>query len=176
MKIKSLFPKFNIPVHFKELKDHDGEYWFKSDIIIINSSLKKTLPGCAKFVLLHEMIHSTGADKRLMRMQRLINNFGPYAEGSMSDKMEECIAEVGCMVAAIKLGLFNEYSRSIIFQGLKENYSPDMYIPIREIRAAVKYFAEDDTSFEDEIKDAKEYLEAYLEIKFQDSYVKKEVA
>ncbi len=176
MKIKELFPKFDLPVEFKELDGCDGEYWFKSDRIIINSSLKKSMPGCAKFVLLHEMIHSTANDKRLGRMQRLVNIFGSYANGSLTDRMEECIAEVGCMVAAIKLGLFNEYSKAIILHGIKANYTEDMYLPIREIRAAVRYYAEDDTSFEDEIKEAKEYLEACLDIKFQDSYFKKEVA
>jgi hypothetical protein len=80
------------------------------------------------------------------------------------------------MVAAIKLGLFNEYSRNVILPGLEKNYTDDMYIPVREIRAALKYYADDSTSFEEEIEEAKLYLEAYLDIKFQDSYSKKEIA
>lgn len=176
MKIKQLFPKFDIPITFKTLDNLAGEYWFKSDIIVLDYELKTSMPGVAKIVFLHEMIHATGHKKRLMRMDRLINKFGPYAEGSLTARMEECIADIGSMIAAMKLGLFNEYSKTYILEGLEKNYTPDMYIPIRELRAAVKYFADDSTSFEDEIESAKIYLEAFLDIKFQDSYDKKEVA
>lgn len=176
MKIKELFPKFNLPVYFRKLDDAAGQYWFKSDCIILNHQLKKDLPACTKLVFLHEMIHSTASKKRLMRIDRLQSNFGTFIEGSLAYRVEECIAEIGCMVAAIKLGLFNDYSRSLILHGLEKNYTSDMYIPIREIRAAVKYFAEDDTSFEEEIEEAKLYLEAYLDIKFQDSYSKEKAS
>jgi len=176
MKIKSLFPKFNLNVKFMELNDSAGQFWHKSDIVVLDSGLKKKLPGCAKIVFLHEMIHATGSDKRLIRLRRLIEIFGKYSEGSLSFRMEECIAEIGCMVVAMKLGLLNDYSRAVIIPGLEKNYTPDMYIPIREIRAAVKYFADDETSFEEEIEAVKNYLDAFLDIKFQDSYTKKDAA
>lgn len=176
MRIKELFPKFNLPIKFADLKGDSGQYWFKSDCIVLDRELRRSLPGCAKLVFLHEMIHSTMAHKRLFRLERLTSNFGTYAEGSLSYRLEECIAEIGCMVAAIKLGLFNEYSNKVILHGLEKNYTDDMYIPIREVRAALKYYADDSTSFEEEIEEAKLYLEAYMDIKFQDSYSKKEIA
>lgn len=176
MKIKQLFPKFNLPIVFRELKEDHGQYWFKSDCIVLDSELKRSLPGCAKIVFLHEMIHSTLPSKRLMRMDRLVNKFGAYTKDSLSYRLEECIAEVGCMIAAMKLGLFNEYSKNVIVHGLEKHYTSDMYIPIREVRAAVKYYANDDVSFEEEIEATKLYLEAYMDIKFQDSYEKKETA
>jgi hypothetical protein len=170
MTITELFPKFSVPVIFKELKTESGQYWYKSDVVVLDSSLKKSMPGLSKLVFLHEMMHATGSRKRLMRVNRLITNFGEFNEGTLSYRVEECIAEVACMVAAMKLGLFNEYSRAVIVHGLEKNYTSDIYLPIREIRAAVKYFASDDESFEQEIQDTKEYLEAYMDIKFQDSY------
>lgn len=176
MKIKTLFPKFNISVTFNPDLEDSGQYWTQEDKIVLNSNLRKSTPGLAKIVFLHEMMHATASSKRLMRFERLVNNFGPYEEGNLTARMEECIAEIACMVATIKLGLFNEYSKSAIIHGLETNYTNDMYIPIREIRAAVKYFASDDTSFEDEIETTKLYLEAFMDIKFQDSYDKKEVA
>lgn len=176
MKIKKLFPKFDLPVIFRNLKTDAGQYWQKSDCIVLNSELKTDLPGCAKIVLLHEMMHSTMAKKRLNRIERLVKNFDPYIEGSLSYKLEECIAEIACMVAAIKLGLFNEYSKNVILPGIKNNYNSDMYIPIREIRAAVRYFADDSVSFEEEIEETKSYLEAYMDIKFQDSYSKEKAS
>lgn len=172
MKIKQLFPKFNLEVRFTDLKDASGQYWFKSDCVVLDSKLKSQLPGCAKIVFLHELIHSTAAKKRLFRMERLINNFGPYIEKSLSYRMEECIAEVGCMVACMKLGYFNDYTKTLILHGLEQNYTKDMYIPIREIRAAVKYYADDSTSFEEEIESTVSYLEAFMDIKFQPSYSK----
>lgn len=174
--IRTLFPKFNVPIIFKDLEDTHGLYEFGPDLIILDRELQKSMPGCAKLVMLHEMFHSTASRKRLMRWDRLVKNFGAYVEGSLAYKMEECIVEFCTMVAAIKLGLFNEYSRSIILQGFEKYYSSDMYIPIREARAALKYFAEDETSFEEEIEEARIYLEAYMDIKFQDSYTKKEIA
>jgi hypothetical protein len=153
-----------------------GQYWTTTDEIVLRSDLRKSLPGVAKIVFLHEMIHATASSKRLNRFERLVNNFGSYEEGNLTARMEECIAEIGCMVATMKLGLFNEYSKHIILQGLDTSYTKDMYIPIREIRAAVKYFASDDTSFEDEIENTKLYLEAFMDIKFQDSYSKAEAA
>lgn len=170
MKIKKLFPKFDLPIEFKNLDDASGQYWFKSDIIVLDAELKTKLPGCAKIIFLHEMIHSTASTKRLMRMERLIKNLGPYIEGSLSYRMEECIAEIGCMIAAMKLGILNEYSTNVILPGLEKNYTKDMYIPIREIRAALKYFAEDNISFEEEIEEIKVYLNTTLDIKFQESY------
>lgn len=153
-----------------------GQYWTTSDQIVLRASLQKCMPGVAKIIFLHEMMHATASSKRLNRFERLVNNFGPYEEGNLTARMEECIAEIGCMVATMKLGLFNEYSKHVILQGLEENYTKDMYIPIREIRAAVKYFASDDTSFEDEIESTKLYLEAFMDIKFQDMYSSREAA
>ena len=172
-----MFPKFDVPVKFKDLKgEASGQYWFRSDIVVLDSELKNTLPGYARLVVLHEMIHSTANKKRLNRLERLVDNFGPYAENSMTSKMEECIAEIGCMVVAMKLGLFNEYSKTVILKGLEDNYTDDMYIPIREIRAAVKYYADDSTSFEEEIEATKQYLDAFLDIKFQETYKSREKA
>jgi hypothetical protein len=176
MKIKDLFPKFNVPVRLSSSIPYYGQYWDNKDMIILNPRLMKKLPGCAKFIFLHEMIHSTAHGKRLMRFQRLENNFGEYTVGSMAHKTEECIAEVASMVAAMKLGLLNEYSQNIIFQGLEQHYSKGMYIPVREIRAAVMYFAKDGVSFEEEIQEVKFILESHMDIKFQDTYNKRESA
>ena len=84
MKIKKLFPKYDVPIIFRDLKNTSGEYWFKSDCIVLDSDIKKSLPGYAKIVFLHEMIHSTMAKKRLFRLERLVNNFGEYTEGTLS--------------------------------------------------------------------------------------------
>lgn len=177
MKIKTLFPKFNIPVIFRELESGEvGEYWTKSDHIVLDSTLKKSMPGVAKIVFLHEMMHATAASKRLRRFERLVSIFGAYEKDSLTARMEECIAEIACMVAAMKLGLFNEYSKHVILQGLEKNYTDDMYIPIREIRAAVRYFAADDSNFEEEIESTKTYLDAFMDVKFQDTYDKTEAA
>lgn len=170
MKLETLFPNFNIPVLYRDLQEDCGQYWFKSDVIVLDLDMKKTLPACSALVLLHEMFHSTAARKRLMRIDRLINNFGTYNKGTLSYRVEECIAEICTMAAAIKLGLYNEYSRTAILSGLETYYSPDIYIPIREVRAALKYFAEEGTSFEEEIETTKLYLETSMGIKFQDCY------
>lgn len=176
MKIKTLFPKFNVPIRFETLDNLDGQFWFKSDCIVLNSSLRKGFATYTKIVFLHEMIHSTASRKRLMRLDRLVDNFGPYTENSLSYKVEECIAEIAGMVAAMKLGILNEYTQKVFIHGLEKYYTPDMYIPVREIRAAVKYFAADETSFEDEIESVKVYLDAFMDIKFQETYNKREVA
>ena len=176
MKIKQLFPKFDLPVKFENLNGDWGNYWFKSDCIVLDLELKEHSPSYSKIIFLHEMIHSTMHKKRLFRLERLQNNFGAYIKGSLAYRVEECIADIGCMVASLKLGLFNEYSKTIILQGFEQNYTKDMYIPIREVRAALKYFADDYTSFESEINEARIYLEAYMDIKFQDSYDRKEAS
>jgi hypothetical protein len=176
MNLRELFPKFNVTVKVTTLADNYGEYWDKKDIILLNKKLYKQTPGLAKIVLLHEMMHATASSKRLMRFDRLASNFGEYTKDSLAYRVEECIAEVACMVAAMKLGLLNEYSQHVILPGLEKHYSEDMYIPIREVRAAVKYFAEDDTSFEEEIREVKSFLEAYADIKFQDTYSPKQVS
>jgi len=44
MKIKDLFPKFNLPVKFADLKGDSGQYWFKSDCIVLDRELRKPLP------------------------------------------------------------------------------------------------------------------------------------
>lgn len=170
MNVRELFPKFNVKVTFRDLDKDSGQYWFKSDFIVLDNDLKKSMPGCAKIVLLHEMIHSTASSKRLSRIDRLRFAHGEYNEGSLSYRLEECIAEIATMVATVKLGLFNEYSRAVIIPGLKKNYTPDMYIPVRELRAALKYFADDSTSFEEELEEVKTYLDAYMDIKFADTY------
>jgi len=174
MKIKELFPKFNVKTMVTNLKENQGQYWFKKDYVLLDKKLCKQMPGCAKLVFLHEMIHSTAAQHRLMRIQRLERNFGEYKPDSLAYAVEECIAEVGCMVAAMKLGLLNQYSQHTILPGLEKYYKPEMYIPIREVRAAVKYFADDETSFEEEIEDVKSFLEAYMDMKFQDTYPAKQ--
>lgn len=172
MKIKKLFPKFDVPVVFKDLKSDVGQYWWKSDCIVLDSKLKKGMPAYTKFVFLHEMIHATLPKNRLMRIDRLVENFGEYSPRSLSYRVEECIAEIGCLVAALKLGILNDYSTNVPLAGLKQNYTKDMYIPIREVRAAVKYFADDSTSFEEEINDIKYYLQTVMGMKFQDTYCK----
>jgi hypothetical protein len=169
-KIKDMFPKFDVPIIFADLKDNAGQFWMKSDCIALDKELKRTLPGCAAIVLLHEMIHSTLVEKRLNRIARLQHCFGEYKQDSLAYKVEECIADIGSMIMAKKLGLFNEYSKTVILSSLEKYYTSDMYIPVRELRSAVKYFADDETSFEDEIGDTMVYLEAYLDIKFQDTY------
>lgn len=170
MTLQELFPKFNVKIAFKDLGNSAGEYWHKSDFIVLDADLKRSLPGCAKIVLIHEMIHSTGSNRRLMRINRLRKAHGLYVEGSLSYRLEECIAEIATMIATVKLGLYNDYSRAVIIPGLKKNYTPDMYIPVRELRAALKYFSDDATSFEEEIEEVKTYLDAYMDIKFSDSY------
>lgn len=170
MNIRELFPKFDVKVTYRNLEKTSGEYWYKSDFIVLDYELKKSLPGCAKIVMLHEMFHSTASNKRLLRKDRLEKNYGVFTEGSLSHRMEECIAEIATLVATMKLGLLNEYSRNVILPGLKKNYTPDMSIPVREVRAALKYFAEDSTSFEEELEEIKTYLDAYMDIKFTDTY------
>lgn len=172
MTINELFPKFNVPVRYSDLKNISGCYLLDKDLILLNNNLVKY----SEIVLLHELIHSTMGNNRLLRLERLTNNFGPYIEGSLSYRVEECIAEIGSMVASIKLGLLNEYSINIFLQALEKYYTRDIYIPVREIRAALNYYAEETTSFEDEIKEAMEYLECYMDINFQSSYTKKEIA
>ena len=176
MKLREVFPKFNVNITFRDLENSSGEYWFKSDFIVLDNELKRSLPGCAKIVLIHEMIHSTASSKRLLRKERLEKFYGAFTEGSLAHRMEECIAEIATMVATMKLGLLNEYSRNVIIPGLKKHYTPDMCIPVREIRAALKYFAEDSISFEEEIEEVKTYLDAYMDIAFSDTYVSAEVA
>lgn len=170
MKVNDLFPKFNVYVTFRDLGTNAGEYWHKSDIIVLDKSLIKAFPLCYQIVKLHEMFHSTGSSKRLSRIQRLEDKFGGYAPDSLSYRVEECIIEIACMVAATKMQILNNYTINAIIPSLKKYYTPDMYIPVREIRAALKYFANDDTSFEVELQETKEYLEAYLDIKFQETY------
>lgn len=174
MKIKSLFPKYNIPITFKDLGDNAGQYWTKSDIIVLDAGLKKSMPGVAKIVFLHEMIHSTAHGSRLNRWERLEKSFDEYEPGSKSWRVEECIAEIGTMVCAMKLGMLNQYTNEIIVLGLKENYAQDLYIPWREVVSAVRYFANDDEDFSKELTFIKKSIQDVYGIRVCESYERKD--
>lgn len=171
MRIKQLFPKFNRPILFEKLGTDAGQYWYHSDSVVLDIKLRKCLPGAAKMVFLHEMIHATAHESRLNRWPRLEIGFGTHEPGSKSWRVEECIAELATMVCAMKLGMLNQYTNEIMAHGLRENYGEDIYVPWREVVAAVRYFARDDEDFTKELAHIKRSAKDLYEVNIQDTYI-----
>lgn len=172
MKIKQLFTNFNLLVGFENLDNIWGQYRHVEDIIILDSDLKKSMPGVAKIVFLHEMIHSTGHASRLNRRERLVKEFGPYEKNSKSYRVEECIADIGALVCALKLGMLNDYNKVVMIDGIKDNYGKDIYIPWRELVAACRYYCDPICDFNDELDTIKSLLGRELGLCIKDSYSK----
>jgi hypothetical protein len=106
-----------------------------------------------------------------MRFQRLNDYFQEdYVEGSMPFRTEECIAEVGAMVIAYHMGILNDYTKIVMVEGIKANYKEGMIIPIREIRAAVNYYADDETNFNEGIDYVQNYLQMVHQVQFAETY------
>lgn len=172
--MKNIFPNFDVNVINYDLSDYRivGQYNSRSDVIVLDKSLNKLSPLYRQIVLLHEMFHSTLSPKRTLRLERLISQFGQFKKGSLSYKVEECIAEICTMVACLKMGTLNPYTRLIIEEGLQDNYTKGMYIPWKEVVSCLTYFSNDDVDFTKELDFVKCYMIAKYDMNIKSSYVK----
>lgn len=149
--LKELFPKMDIPVKIRPL-DYLALYVYDKDFILLDKDFVYNRPELYQVVLLHEMIHATGHNKRLGRANRLILKYLDGSPNGIAYKIEECIAELCCMVATYKLGLFNGVSFTFINKGLIEFYDDSFEISKGEMRKALGFFACEGVSFEKEIE------------------------
>jgi hypothetical protein len=167
MNIKSILPACDVPVLFMDLtsKQEAGNYNPLQDTIVLCESMKKDLPICRDIVYIHELMHATGNKKRSLRRKRLVDNFKLKAY-----RVEECIAEAATMVILSKLGVLNKYSKVIPEAGFEKYYKSDIYIPWREVEAAVNHFKGEDVNFTDDLIYVREYLRSTLKIRVRDTY------
>jgi hypothetical protein len=170
----NVFSKFNVKIVTDDIEPTGsvGLYDSKRDVIVIDTTVINEFPVMQKIIILHEMFHSTFVSNRTNRIERLLKVYGneSYKENSMAFKMEECIAEICTMVACKKLGLLNKYTSIVIEDGISKNYTNDMVIPWMEVVSAVKFFCEDDISFDKELDYVKCYLIAKYEMNIRRSY------
>lgn len=171
MMIRELFNRFHHRIKVVDLKgEASGFYFHEGDVIQIDRAMVREIPGNAKIVVIHEMMHSTGATSRLNRIPRLEKAFGKYVPGSKSYRVEECIAECATMAAMMKLKTLNKYTRGIIEKDLLENFDDDIYIPWREVTAAVKYYADETEDFSVELGFIRDYMRLIHGIAISDTY------
>jgi antirestriction protein ArdC len=169
--IKALLPKCNIKVKFVDLLNGDwGRYDPATDLVLIDRTKRKEMPHSSLLVLIHELMHSTMMSRRTLRINRLIHKFGEYKKNSASYRVEECIAELSSLIIARKLGILTASSMVLYTEGLKQHYTNDLFIPWREVVAAVRYYAEDDTDFTREFNFVRNYARFKYNIDIRDSY------
>lgn len=170
--IKKLLPKCHIKVAFVDILDFEavGQYDPRSDVVLIDRTFKKDFPHTALLVLLHELMHSTMISSRTLRINRLIHKFGVFKKGSTSYRAEECIAELAGMVLARHLGILTTTSMLAFTHGVTKYYTPDMYIPWKEVVAAVRFYADDDEDFYSSLIFVKNYMRLIKKIDIRDAY------
>lgn len=170
--IKKLLPKCKIKVHFVDIIHPEtvGQYDPASDSILIDRTFKKDFPHTALLVLIHELMHSTMINSRTLRVNRLIHKFGVFKKNSTSYRAEECIAELAAMVIAKQLGMLTPSTYLAFTHGISKYYTKDMYIPWREVVAAVRYYADDTTDFEVALRFVKNYVTYRHQIDIRDTY------
>ena len=172
--MKNIFPNFDVRVINCDLSDYRivGQYNSRSDVIVLDKSLTKLSPLYKEVVLLHEMFHSTLNPKKTIRLERLISQFGEFQKGSLSYKVEECIAEICTMIACLKMGKLNTYTKLIIEEGIEDNYVQGMYIPWKEVVSCLTYYSNDQIDFTKELDFVKSYVIVNYAMNIKSSYVK----
>ena len=170
--IKQLLPKCKIKVSLIDMIDDEtvGQYDPRSDVILIDRTFKKDFPHTSLLVLLHELMHSTMVSTRTLRINRLIHKFGEFKKGSTSYRAEECIAELAGMVLARQLGMATLSSMAAFTHGITKYYTNDMYIPWKEVVAAVRYYADDDTDFTVALRFVRNWTQYRHHIDIRDGY------
>lgn len=170
--MNNIFPKFNVDIIPSDLSSKQivGQYVLGKDVILLDKKAIREFPTMRRIILLHEMFHSTLSPRRTNRIERLVKKLGDFNDGSLSYKMEECIAEICTMVACKKLGLLNKYTTIVIEDGIVCNYDKDMTIPWMEVVSCIKHFSDDNVDFTKELDYVKCYLIAKYEMKIGRSY------
>ena len=172
MNYRKLFPKFNVPILVGNLteKHQVAIYDPSKDVIILDRKLQQDIPLVSYIATIHEIMHSTLLSSRTMRGERLVSKLGRYKVDSISYRTEECIAEIGTLIACMKLNLLSPYTMNIIEDGIRQHYDSDLSIPWREVVAAVRYYAEDDTDFTKELVSVKQFLIKKYRMNIKDGY------
>lgn len=158
--IKQLLPKCHLKVSYVDMINTEtvGQYDPRSDVIIIDRTFKRDFPHTALLVLIHEIMHSTMISSRTLRVNRLIQKFGEFKKNSTSYRVEECVSELAAMVIAKQLEILTPTSVIAFTVGIERYYTQDMYIPWKEVIAAVKHYADDDTDFTVSLNKVKSYM------------------
>ncbi len=168
--IPELFNKCQVPIKFMNLKKRNwaGCYEPRSDTIFLDNSYNEQLPICKTIVTVHEIMHATGASHRNMRMERLAQHFP-----KCYNDMEEIIVEIATMVAMRKLGILTRTSMTMPIPAITKLYKPGMYIPWREVTAAVTHFLAEGEDVSLDLRKVRMYLTEVLKMDIRETYVQK---
>lgn len=166
MKIDQLF-ECPIPIFYESLEGTGtiGHYEPDLDRIVLCTTLQRDFPHHRNIIYLHEMFHGTAKDSRSYRTQRLKIQFGKKRH-----RVEECIAEICTMVAMQKLNILTPFSRVIPEQGILDNYDNDIFIPWREVVAAIEKFKIEGVDFSQDLISIRKYLTATFKLDIRDNY------